>query len=586
MPLDALNLCFSTIGAIVSVAGFIATLAAIIPNMQHIPKLAPSSFLVFWLCLFDCVTIANSGLISVTNLVTGEVGGNSVLCQFRASVAVFGTISSLLLCFGLTLFRYLLVVHQKDLPRNFTTWYFMGVAVFSALVAVLPFMMGSQEQTYIMRPCNAHCALDWSHRDVRSAIMTCICFGIGAVTLCFIVYAYAAMAGTIIQVFTSVKNVGRPSVKPDKNRKSPLETDKTERMSSAGQTSDSAGTEDGTSSHISNQKNRHSRDAKSALNLDKRQRDIMKQSVVVVAAFMIGWTPYICMAIFEFISNSQASPVFDFITTIIVATYELVNPLIIIYFDRDIGRNFSLYQDRGASMYYKRVVLVKNFAERVASRDRFHAAVNVFGSISSILLCFGLALFRYLIVVHQRDLPKNFTTFYVMGVVAFSAVVSLLPFMMGSQERIYILRPSNAHCAPDWSQHDVQSSVLIWICFSVATMTLCFVVYAYAAMAATVVQVFAGVKTFGSSNSKSVKNRKSRVLTDKTERMSRANQASYSTPTQEGSNTSSHISSPKNSLTGDAQNVMKLDKRQRDLMKQSIVVVSAFMIGWTPYLCS
>ncbi|TPX62752.1 hypothetical protein CcCBS67573_g08809 [Chytriomyces confervae] len=360
MPLDALNLCFSTIGATVSGFGFITTLAAIIPNIQHIPKLAPSSFLVFWLCLFDCVTIVNTGLISVTNLVTGEVSGNSVLCQFRASVAVFGTISSLLLCFGLTLFRYLLVVHQKDLPRNFTTWYFMGVVVFSALVAVLPFMVGSQEQTYIMRPCNAHCALDWSQREVRSAILTWICFGIGAVTLCFIVYAYAAMAGTIIQVFTSVKNVGRPSVKPDKNRKGRLETDKTERMSNAGQTSDSAGTEDGTSSHISNQKNRHSRDAKSALNLDKRQRDIMKQSVAVVAAFMIGWTPYICswvsfsrpqhekvliaifkyaVALFEFISNSQASPVFDFITTIIVGTYELVNPLIIIYFDRDIGRN-------------------------------------------------------------------------------------------------------------------------------------------------------------------------------------------------------------------------------------------------------
>ncbi|TPX62754.1 hypothetical protein CcCBS67573_g08810 [Chytriomyces confervae] len=221
-----------------------------------------------------------------------------------------------------------------------------------------------------------------------------------------------------------------------------------------------------------------------------------------------------------------------------------------------------------------------------AKSCRFHAAVAMFGSISSILLCFGLTLFRYLIVVHQRDLPKNFTTFYVMGVVVFSAVVSLLPFMMGSQDQIYILRSSKAHCAPDWSQRDVQSSVLIWICFSIATMTLCFVVYAYAAMAATVVQVFAGVKTVGSAKSKPVKDRQSWVLTDKTERMSRTYQASYSAPTQEGSNTSSHISSPKSSLTGDAQNVMKLDKRQRDLMKQSIVVVVAFMIGWTPYLCS
>ncbi|KAI8845005.1 hypothetical protein BJ741DRAFT_136048 [Chytriomyces cf. hyalinus JEL632] len=158
--------------------------------------------------------------------------------------------------------------------------------------------------------------------------------------------------------------------------------------------------------------------------------------------------------------------------------------------------------------------------------------------------------------------------------------------MMGSQERIYILRPSNAHCAPDWSQHDVQSSVMIWICFSVATMTLCFVVYAYSAMGGTVVQVFASVKNVARAKSKPVKKRKNWLLTDKIERTSSTDQASHSVPLQDGSNTSSHVSSPKSSLAGDAQNAMKLDKRQRDLMKQSIVVVVAFKIGWTPYLCS
>ncbi|KAI8832102.1 hypothetical protein BJ741DRAFT_615312 [Chytriomyces cf. hyalinus JEL632] len=75
------------------------------------------------------------------------------------------------------------------------------------------------------------------------------------------------------------------------------------------------------------------------MKLEKRQRDLMKQSVVVVVAFMIGWAPYLCMALFEYFSNSRASPALDFGTTTAVAVYELLNPLIIIRFDRDIGKN-------------------------------------------------------------------------------------------------------------------------------------------------------------------------------------------------------------------------------------------------------
>ncbi|KAJ3224208.1 hypothetical protein HDU81_008702 [Chytriomyces hyalinus] len=121
---------------------------------------------------------------------------------------------------------------------------------------------------------------------------------IGAVTLCFIVYAYAAMAGTIIQVFTRVKNVGEIRAKTVKNRKIRLLSEKTDPASSAEQSSDSAGTEEETTSHTSNQTNRNSRAAKNASKLDKRQNDIMKQSVVVVGAFMIGWVPYLCSWVF------------------------------------------------------------------------------------------------------------------------------------------------------------------------------------------------------------------------------------------------------------------------------------------------
>ncbi|TPX62749.1 hypothetical protein CcCBS67573_g08812 [Chytriomyces confervae] len=341
MPLDTLNLCFSTVFALLGIIGSTANLLVVLPNVRYLTRIAPSSFLVFWLCLFDSVAVANSVVISLSNLASGEINFDADSCRLNAGVAVFGNISSILLCFGLTLFRYLIVVHQKDLPKNFATWFLLGVVFSATLVAVLPFIMGSQEHTYKMRPCNAHCAPDWSQRDIKSSILIWICFSIATITLCFVVYAYGAMAGTIVQVFTGVKNVGRGggTSKPGKSRKIRQQTDKMERTSTVEQTTNSMLSNEGTSSNMSSQKNSLSRDAQHTLKLEKRQRDIMMQSIVVVGAFMIGWAPYICMAAYEYFSNSRVSPAVDFAATGVVAIYELVNPLIIMHFDRDIGKN-------------------------------------------------------------------------------------------------------------------------------------------------------------------------------------------------------------------------------------------------------
>ncbi|KAJ3224206.1 hypothetical protein HDU81_008700 [Chytriomyces hyalinus] len=341
MPLDTLNLYFSASFVALGIIGATTNLLVVIPNVLHVTKLAPSSFLVFWLCLFDSIAITNSAIISVSNLVTGGANYDSASCRFHAAISVFGNISSILLCFGLTLFRYLIVVRQKELPKYFATSYLSGVVLIAALVSSLPFLMGSQEQTYNMRPCNGHCAPDWSKRDFKSSILIWTCFSVASITLCFVVYAYAAMAGTIVHVFANVKNVnGGISSKPVKTQRKPrFQSDKTERVSSADHTSISAETDDGTSSHISGHKNSLARDAQHAMKLEKRQRGIMKQSIVVVGAFMIGWAPYLYMALFEYFTNSRASPVFDFTTTTIVGIYESVNPLIIMYFDRDIGKN-------------------------------------------------------------------------------------------------------------------------------------------------------------------------------------------------------------------------------------------------------
>ncbi|KAJ3399448.1 hypothetical protein HDU80_007882 [Chytriomyces hyalinus] len=236
MPLDTLNLFFSAIFAIFGFIGTATNLLVVIPNAGYLTRIAPSSFLVFWLCFFDSIALTNSALVAASNLATGELNYDAASCRFHAGVSVFGNVSSILLCFGLTLFRYLIVVHQKDIPKNFVS--------------------------------------------------------IATITLCFVVYAYAAMAGTILEVFATVKDVGggRVASKRVKIRNDRNETDdKKDRMSSAERASNSVVTEGGVSSQ-----NNQSRDFQSARKLEKRQHGIMKQSIVVVGAFMIGWAPYIC----------------------------------------------------------------------------------------------------------------------------------------------------------------------------------------------------------------------------------------------------------------------------------------------------
>ncbi|TPX62748.1 hypothetical protein CcCBS67573_g08811 [Chytriomyces confervae] len=292
MPLDTLNLFFSAIFAIFGFIGTATNLLVVIPNAGYLTRIAPSSFLVFWLCFFDSIALTNSALVAASNLATGELNYDAASCRFHAGVSVFGNVSSILLCFGLTLFRYLIVVHQKDIPKNFVRFYVLGVVFSSAFVSSLPFMMGSQEQIYKMRPCNAHCSSDWSQHDARSSVLIWMCFSIATITLCFVVYAYAAMAGTILEVFATVKDVGggrvaskRVKIGNDRNETD----DKKDRMSSAERASNSVVTEGGVSSQ-----NNQSRDFQSARKLEKRQHGIMKQSIVVVGAFMIGWAPYIC----------------------------------------------------------------------------------------------------------------------------------------------------------------------------------------------------------------------------------------------------------------------------------------------------
>ncbi|KAJ3248963.1 hypothetical protein HDU77_007917 [Chytriomyces hyalinus] len=565
--LNIVNLWFSVIFTLVSSAGFISNLVIVIPNIYFLSKIAPSSFLVFWMCLFDSIAIANNLFITISNLVYGEISHNTTLCQIHAYFAVFGNISSILLCMGLTLFRYLIIVHQRDLPVNSTTWYFLGSVLITGTFSAAPFILNTRD-TFILRPSNIHCAFKWSEREFPAVILSFFCCITAVVTLGFIVYAYAAMMGKVLQVFQQVQD-HTDTTSGGKKRVVEVGTVETKSVSNGvaalGNSANSLRLDESAGASVQSAKRKADKNMKAKM--EKRQRELMMQSLVVVGAFMIGWMPYMSsLALFEFISESTASPVFDFLAILIVAVYESANPFIILKYDRDIRRNCE------HSIVLLNTLLVAGFSlvtgELVPDSVicQLHASVAVFASIASILLCFGLTLFRYLIVVHQVSLPRNFSLGYVVTIVALASTVAVLPFMLGPAEPFYGMRPSRVFCAPNWSIRSVQSSIVILVCFSVSSITLCFIIYAYTAMVGRVVQVLMYTKgaAYSAVGNPEVKTGKF-----------------CSTSVEQGS-----VVQKSKTEKGANKETAEMEKLQRELMIQSIVIVGAFLTGWTPYVIS
>ncbi|KAJ3399444.1 hypothetical protein HDU80_007878 [Chytriomyces hyalinus] len=275
MPLEGTDFWFSAVLTILLLAGFVTNLLLVSPNVRHLGKIAPSSFLVFWLSSIDSIVLLNTLLIAGVSLVTGELVPDSVICQLHASVAVFASIASILLCFGLTLFRYLIVVHQVSLPRNFSLGYVVTIVALASTVAALPFMMGPAEPFYGMRPSRVHCAPNWSLRSVQSSIVILVCFSVASITLCFIIYAYTAMVGRVVQVLIYTKGiassaVGNPEVKTGEFCSTSVEQGSIVQKSKP---------EKGANNETAE--------------MEKLQRELMIQSIVIVGAFLMGWTPYV-----------------------------------------------------------------------------------------------------------------------------------------------------------------------------------------------------------------------------------------------------------------------------------------------------
>ncbi|KAJ3242305.1 hypothetical protein HDU81_005057 [Chytriomyces hyalinus] len=313
MALDTLSTWCSIVFLVIGSVAISFNYAIVLLNLTHAQQIAPSSFIILWLCFFDGSSILSNVIVTVQHLLRNHISDDALSIQLHAALIVFAQCSSLLLCFGLTFFRYLVIVQSMQLSRNFATVYTSSVAVISGLVAGIPFFFGTQSKSYILRPSTVYCSPDWSLRNSNEVLLTWACFAAVFLPTIFVVYAYIAIMSTV--------------------RQSVLEVRSSQMI--IGDTAGAAGTDMDTSEGgiIAGEKIRP------RPKMELQQDHLLKQSVIIICAFLIGWTPYVIMAAYEFASGIRASPIFDYAAATCVTVYDVFNPVIVYKYDRDIRAN-------------------------------------------------------------------------------------------------------------------------------------------------------------------------------------------------------------------------------------------------------
>ncbi|KAJ3263435.1 hypothetical protein HDU77_010645 [Chytriomyces hyalinus] len=348
MALDHEMWWYSLLYSCTEAAGVILNACIVILNVASVHKLSQSSFLLFWLCFCDLITAITGTMSAANNLIRDATPTESDDCTLKAAVLVTAGMASLLLCSGLTFFRYITILKQRTLPPNFATLYLLFVGVVSLGVAILPFVMGSASWFYKLRPSKVYCSVDWSQRDWRSCVVSISCGMICASTLGFIGYAYTGIYAEAARVFKGMEEhapgipgsaspgcvevVTEVSVKSRNGGLRDLEQNTAKSFGNAATVEEDALSVSNTLARATRMKAKRNED-------EKRQNALLKQSVIVVTAYVIGWSPYLLMGLFEFISAKPVGPVFDFIPALLIPLYGAINPVIIFNYDRDIKAN-------------------------------------------------------------------------------------------------------------------------------------------------------------------------------------------------------------------------------------------------------
>ncbi|KAI8614693.1 hypothetical protein BC830DRAFT_1126247 [Chytriomyces sp. MP71] len=286
----------------------ILNLIVIYGNALHLRKLAPSSFLIYWICVCDATINAISLYIMVQQYSAGSLGIEATLCQTLAFFTTLCGCSSIGLCAGLTFFRYLIVVREWNLSSKFVHCYVLTVFFLPSALLSIPFILHSENVTYGLSISNTMCAIQWQDTQLESKIVAWCCIILLSIPLSFIGFAYASIYWKTNKSVEEMKVSGVMRVVSTASRseyetRGPPELERTTK--------------------------------------NETTCLLLLQSIALVSVFVIGWGPYMGNVLYQAITHNQLPPVWDYITEMIVVVMHAVNPILALVFDVEMRKHVT-----------------------------------------------------------------------------------------------------------------------------------------------------------------------------------------------------------------------------------------------------
>ncbi|TPX60982.1 hypothetical protein CcCBS67573_g08960 [Chytriomyces confervae] len=231
--------------------------------------------------------------------------------------------------------------------------------------------------------------------------------------------------------------------------------------------------------------------------------------------------------------------------------------------------------------------LIKGSLDYDAQTCQIQAVFITFGALLSLGLCGGLTLFRYLVIVQGIDVSKKFAVYYLAGISAFFAAFCSLPFMLGSQQASYAMHPSGINCTGVWHSRDPRAMILTVLCPIFLVMVLFGIVYAYYRIYQTISSTYDAFKSVGVISNRGLAETSNSSLKNLNLSSSQLNRPALLegsalnratlTPDLEAFSKAPHRGGFANASRG------LEEAKQLRLLVQTVMVVTVFVVGWTPY---
>ncbi|KAI8834213.1 hypothetical protein BJ741DRAFT_709833 [Chytriomyces cf. hyalinus JEL632] len=346
--MQAIDWTYSAVAAAMVSIGILFNLIVIVPNLWRVRNLTPSSLLIVCLCCSDSLMLSNSLSITATHLRRGDLEYSPIICQMNGFLTTFAALWSLGLCTGLTLFRYNIIIREIAVSHQYAYTYLASSAAFCALVAGLPFIFNAGDRIYVQHQTHITCTVAWFNTDTTSRAIGWICAAVLLIPVSSIGFAYIRIYCQVSEVFgayrasfavtgdnLSGKERGSNAFNQDsKHQESRRPSNIPITLVKATNDIDGTASADEEFQRLPKTLKRRKRSKD-----EVKQMALLMQSIAIVALFLIGWTPYLGMGVYEMLTGTEVHPHYEFTAEIFVSMNDLLNPVVVMIFDDSIRRN-------------------------------------------------------------------------------------------------------------------------------------------------------------------------------------------------------------------------------------------------------